>query len=339
MLRTIKQGGLAAARLAGLFKVASGSTFRNSRVFVLGYHGVSLKDEHEWDPSLYVSPATMRRRLEIIRRNNCTVLSLSDAISQLHAGTLPPRAVVLTFDDGTSDFYSIVWPMLQEFGYPGTVYLTTYYVENPYPVAPGIYSYLLWKAGKVKFDAKPILGEDVTFDLADPASRTAAAKKILAFTRAEKMEAADRHRLCSELARSLGVNYQEILDKRILHLMTPDEVRQVSRAGASVEMHMHRHGTPSVREKYVRNLEENRRFISDLTVSPPTHFCYPCGVYNQESVSWLRDLGIASATTCEPGFMSTNTDTLTIPRLIDSSTISELAFEGWIVGIGALMTV
>ena len=340
MLRTIKQGGLAAARFAGLFRVASASSYRNSRVFVIGYHSVSLDDEHEWDPSLYISPKTLRRRLEAIRLNNCTVLSLDDAISRVNEGNLPERAVVLTFDDGTSDFHGIVWPMLQEFGYPATVYLTTYYCENRYPVTPGIWSYLLWKARRNnKVNLQPIVGEDARFDLARSSDRAAAVKKIIDFARSRNQDAQQRDVLSAELASLLGVDYQQIRKQRLLELMTPDEVRQVSNEGASVQMHMHRHATPPERERYLNNLEENRRFISNLTVAPPTHFCYPCGVYNQESVSWLRALGVASATTCEPGFMSTNTDKLVIPRLIDSSTISELAFESWIVGIGALMTV
>jgi len=338
MLRTIKQGGLAAARMAGLFKVASASSYRNSRVFIIGYHSVALLDEHIWDPALYISSATLRRRFEIIRRSNCTVLSLDDAISRLNQGSLPPRTVVLTFDDGTCDFHSIVWPMLQEFGFPATVYLTTFYVENPYPVVPGIFSYLLWKAGNVKFNARSILGQDVTFDITDQATRHAAWQQITAFTRAHNLDPQQKHVLAAELARLIGVDYQQLCHQRLLHLMTPDEVRHVARAGASVQMHMHRHITPPQRDVYLENLEANRRFITGLTGSSPTHFCYPSGAYTQQSVGWLRELGIASATTCEPGLMSATTDALLIPRLIDTSFISDLAFESWLVGIGPLMT-
>ena len=49
-------------------------------------------------------------------------------------------------------------------------------------------------------------------------------------------------------------------------------------------------------------------------------------------------LGIQSATTCDLGLCSAKTDHLLIPRLIDSSYISDTGFESWLVGVGALLS-
>ena len=337
MLGSLKQAGLAVARRGGLFGVASSSTYRNSRVLVLGYHGVSLKDEHKWDPSLYMSAQALRQRLEVIKQNDCTVLGLEEAISRLAEGNLPRRTVVLTFDDGSSDFHSIVWPMLQEFGYPATVYLTTYYVEHPYPSTPGIWSYMLWKAGNVKVNARPILGEDIIFDLCDKAGRATAFERIRSVAQSQNVDAGQRDALSRELAVLLGLDYQQLYEQRILQLMRPGEVQAVARAGASVQMHMHIHISPATREAYISNPEENRRRIANLTQSTPHHFCYPSGAYDRNRVNWLREYGVASATTCDPGLTSSQTDKLLIPRLIDNSLVSEVVFESWIVGLGAVV--
>jgi peptidoglycan/xylan/chitin deacetylase (PgdA/CDA1 family) len=337
MLRGLKQAGLVTAQRYGLFKVVSSSRFRNSKVLILGYHGVSLKDEHQWNPFAYVSPQTLRQRLEIIKRNKCTVLSLEEAIQHLKHGHLPERSVVLTFDDGTHDFYSIVLPMLQEFGYPATVYLTTYYVENPFPSTPGIWSYLLWKARNVKVNARKLLDSDVTFDLSSDAGRATAVQQIRSRALSQNLDARGREALSQRLAQLLGIDYQQVLDEKVLQLMRPSEIQAVARAGASVQMHMHVHVTPSECRAYIDNLEENRRFIVNLTRSTPHHFCYPGGVYDQQSVRWLRDHGIESATTCNPGLTTVKTDRLQIPRLMDCSAISEMVFESWIVGLGPLI--
>ena len=63
VLRTLKEAGLSAGRSCGLFKLASSSRFRNSRLLVLGYHGISLEDEHQWNPSTFLSPEVFRRRM------------------------------------------------------------------------------------------------------------------------------------------------------------------------------------------------------------------------------------------------------------------------------------
>ena len=93
-----------------------------------------------------------------------------------------------------------------------------------------------------------------------------------------------------------------------------------------------------MREAFIDNLDTNRVLIEKMTGRDPHHFCYPSGYYNRESVRWLREYGIESATTCDVGLCSAKTDPLLIPRLIDSSYVSEAGFESWLVGIGALIS-
>ena len=164
MLRIGKSVLFRSSRMAGIERAVGTSSWRRRRVLILGYHGVSLDDEHTWDSSLFMSPSTLRRRFEILREMGCTVLALSDAVSRLNAGTLPEQAVVLTFDDGLYDFLVHVAPLAEEFGYPVTVYLSTYYSAFPSPVFPVMLSYLLWKARgrRLKMNLGEIQEVDVT---------------------------------------------------------------------------------------------------------------------------------------------------------------------------------
>ena len=43
------------------------------------------------------------------------------------------------------DFHRTVHPILREFGFPVTLYLTTYYCLTNKPVFPPALSYILWK--------------------------------------------------------------------------------------------------------------------------------------------------------------------------------------------------
>jgi peptidoglycan/xylan/chitin deacetylase (PgdA/CDA1 family) len=337
-VRSLKQVCLTTGKSCGLFKLASTSGFRNSRVLVLGYHGVSLEDEHLWNPSLYLSADTFRRRMEALKRSRCTVLSLEEGLSRIAAHKLPERSVVLTFDDGTYDFYRIVWPILREFGYPATVlYLTTYYVEHQYASTPYIWSYMLWKANGSRVNAREILGKEVMFNLEDQSGRAEALRQVRSLAVSEKMDANDRNILSEKLAHILGLDFTLICNRRTLQLLSPEEVQELACDGVSAQMHMHLHQSPTTREAYIDNLEANRHFIEKLTGSKPNHFCYLSGRYSQQNVSWLRNYGIESATTCEPGLFSAKTERLLIPRLLDSSNLSDTVFESWLVGIGALM--
>jgi len=107
---------------------------------------VSLQDEHEWNPELFVTPAFLRRRFEILRDTRYVVLPLGEAVGSLRRGTLPPRSVVLTFNDGLHNFFATAVPMLEEFGYPATNYMSSYYCVHQRPVMSLTLPYLLWRA-------------------------------------------------------------------------------------------------------------------------------------------------------------------------------------------------
>jgi len=109
----------------GVSQYLADSAWRRQRLLILCYHGVSLADEHEWNPALYISPLTLARRLDALDRLGCTVLPLSEAVARLYDHNLPNRAVVLTFDDGYFDFKEKALPLLTERKYPATVYVTT----------------------------------------------------------------------------------------------------------------------------------------------------------------------------------------------------------------------
>jgi hypothetical protein len=273
-----------------------------------------------------------------LERNRCTVLSLDNALACIATGKLPERAVVLTFDDGSYDFYKIAWPILKEFRYPATLYLTTYYVDHPYPVPPGIWGYLLWKARGSVVNAHELFGQDIILNLKDELGRTAALRQVCSFAKSEKLSGLQKNLLSAKLAQIVGVDFGALCSSRILHAVNAEEVRELAGEGVSVQMHTHHHSNPGERENYIQELQLNRERIKQMTGLEPIHFCYPNGVFRRESVNWVRDWGVESATTCHPGLFRAKTDPLLIPRLMVGTAVSEVHFEGWLVGFGALFS-
>jgi peptidoglycan/xylan/chitin deacetylase (PgdA/CDA1 family) len=62
--------------------------------------------------------------MAFLHRVGYKVISLAEAYAGLFEGkTLPPRAVVLTFDDGCVNFSEYAWPVLKKFGFPVSMFL------------------------------------------------------------------------------------------------------------------------------------------------------------------------------------------------------------------------
>src|SRR6185369_5495694 len=78
MIASIKRSSLALSKHIGFSGLLAQSAWRRRRLLVLCYHGISLNDEHLWDPGLSVSPEQFERRLALLRRNRCNVLPLRE---------------------------------------------------------------------------------------------------------------------------------------------------------------------------------------------------------------------------------------------------------------------
>jgi peptidoglycan/xylan/chitin deacetylase (PgdA/CDA1 family) len=338
MLKKLKQATLKSLKLAGALRLVHDSSWRRQQLLILAYHGISLNDEHLWDDTLYVPPNFFRRRLEQIKKSCCTVLPLGEAVARLYAGDLPDRSVALTFDDGTYDFYREAYPIIKEFDFPVTLYLTTFYSRYNRPVFDVICSYLLWKGrGGVALDLGRLIGREEKIELSSAAARASVLSELRGFARQSRLSAEEKDALAASLAAQLGVDYDALLARRMLHLLTPEEVKQVSAGGVDVQLHTHRHQTPLERELFLREIEDNRRCIREMTGFSATHFCYPSGVYHPSFFPWLEETGVVSATTCDPGLATRDSKRLLLPRLIDTCRLSPIEFEGWLTGVAAVL--
>jgi peptidoglycan/xylan/chitin deacetylase (PgdA/CDA1 family) len=97
---------------------------------IVAYHAVSSM----WRSPLTVSERTLTEQLDLFRRRGYIGLTLADAEQRRLEGRLPPRSLVITFDDG---FRSILKakPILDEHGFPATVFVVTSYVDGGRPLS------------------------------------------------------------------------------------------------------------------------------------------------------------------------------------------------------------
>lgn len=101
----------------------------------LSYHDVA--DDRHRD----ASPGAGRYGVEVshlvaqftwLRENGYRPVSLSEIAEARRGGRpLPPKAVLLSFDDGYADFHARVYPVLKLFGYPAVIALVGSWMDAP----------------------------------------------------------------------------------------------------------------------------------------------------------------------------------------------------------------
>jgi peptidoglycan/xylan/chitin deacetylase (PgdA/CDA1 family) len=337
MLRPVKLATLGVLRGSGIFRWVTNSRWRQERLLILCYHGTSLEDEHLWRPELYLQPQKLKQRLESLKKGQFSVLPLGEALQRLRSGTLPPRSVALTFDDGTYDFFRQAYPLLKHYGFPATVYQTTYYSAVKLPIFNLICSYMLWmRRGEVVAESDD-LGLHTPLDLRTESGRSAVLGELMRTS--EHKSGPEKDEIASKLAQVLNIDYERLRAKRILQLMNESELEEISRNGIDVQLHTHRHRTPEDETLFRNEIQENRLAIFKATATEPVHFCYPSGVYHPAFLLWLQKENVVSATTCDVGLADRGSESLLLPRFIDHQNRTQLEFESWIAGMGDLLAV
>lgn len=311
-------------RALGFFWLARHITRRGLRIIC--YHGFALADEYRYRSTLFVEGSFFRTRIEYLRRHGYPILRLSEAIEALDKDQLPPCATVITMDDGWSGVYTVGFPIIKELEIPVTVYVTTYYVENPMPVFTVTLSYLFWRTAEVEVRLPRGLG---LFDLSSQAEQ---AEKV-AQLYGGSLPPVERLEFLKEMAVALDVSFTEIERQRLFRVMDRQQLHALADAGVDIQLHSHRHQWPLYdKQMVVSEIDENRRFLRQIVSQRLEHFCYPSGVYSPHQAEWLAELGVNSATTIEPGLNYSHTSRFALRRLVDGGRVSDIEFAAEMAG-------
>ncbi|WP_196214034.1 polysaccharide deacetylase family protein [Methanolobus vulcani] len=105
------------------------ATFRRNKVAILMYHRVtnlSLLDNDN-----IVLPDVFEKQIQYLVRHY-NVITFNEVVDFVSGKlqNIPRNSVILTFDDGYEDCYSIVYPILKKYNIPCTFFLSTDYIES-----------------------------------------------------------------------------------------------------------------------------------------------------------------------------------------------------------------
>ncbi len=103
-----------------------------SGINILMYHQVGEFAPMKAHRSTYCDYRRFTSQMAYLARFGYTVLSMDEALTCLRGqNPVPPKAVVLTFDDGYENFYTHALPVLQRYGFPAMVYLISGMLGQP----------------------------------------------------------------------------------------------------------------------------------------------------------------------------------------------------------------
>jgi biofilm PGA synthesis lipoprotein PgaB len=95
---------------------------------------VAVLTYHHLDPiesSVTITPERFKSHLIMLKNNGFNVISMEDFIAFLQKKkTVPPNAVVITFDDGYESVYKYAYPVLKSEGMEATVFLIVSYIDD-----------------------------------------------------------------------------------------------------------------------------------------------------------------------------------------------------------------
>ncbi len=316
--------GLKVIQLCGLFRIARLITGHGLRIIC--YHGFSLAEEYKYRRTLFIKENLFRRRMEYLRHEKYPILPLSEAINALSQGLLPPCATVITMDDGWRGVHTLALPIIKKLRIPVTVYVATYYVENPIPVYTVTSSYLFWLTTERRVVLPRGLG---IFDL--PSHAEEAEELVQEFGR--QLTPSDQLEFLRELAQSLKVSFDLIEKQRLFRLMDESQLQELAAAGVDIQLHSHSHRWPlHDRGAVASEIAVNRKFLERVALAPLEHFCYPSGIYGVHQGEWLAALGLKSATTIEPGLNYLDTSPFALRRIVDGGRVSDIEFAAEMTG-------
>ena len=244
------------------------------------------------------SPATFAATVAWLKRH-FHLITLEELLAALNGHRLPPRALLLTFDDGYRDLFLHAFPILRQLKAPATVFVTTDVIDHADALLwMDRLSYALWTTRNETVEC-PGLG---LIRLADETLRRAAYGRIIG--RLKRIDESQRRRELEQLLALLKVTFPSRVAEGVY--LSSEEIRTMSRHEISIGSHTCSHPILSriSGSALRREIVESKALLEAMIERPVTAFAYPNGTpadYTDETIALLREAGFRAAMTTVPG--------------------------------------
>ena len=286
-----------------LFNILFSITKNNFRI--LTYHGIS---------PLALRKEEFEKQLQFISKNfECYWASEIPDLLEKKPG--PQPRIVLTFDDGLKNHVINAMPLLEKYGIKGTFYIPVSLVQN---------HEMLWNH-EVRC-LLMMMGNQELPEVIGPFSEQEDKKVLEVSTYIETLKGLkiDDRQVIQELLRKIGRNkkYQPWMLEEY-QLMNPDDFKNLSpfiEIGSHTLTHPILTTIPDL--QLVKEIQESRDSLAELTGKPVQSFCYPNGAYSEKVVKVVEEHYPIAVSTNE-GFVSRSDRRSTLNRIPAGKNLEE----------------
>ncbi len=281
----------AASRLLDLLERVGGEDPRLLRV--LTYHRIVEPGDGTVYPGVVsTTPRGFEQQLRALV-SRFRVISLAEAVGAIRGrSALPPRALLLTFDDAYRDFAEHAWPLLRSRGLPAVLFVPTGFPGHPERT---FWWDRLHRAFAAARREEPLRSAAGLLPLETPAARERSFRRVR--DRVKELPHREAMELVARVCRALEPSPAEgsVLDW--------DELRALAREGVALCAHTRHHPLldrirpDEVRAEVAGSLADLRREIG--AVAPV--LAYPDGRYAGSTLRTVREAGIEVAFTTHRG--------------------------------------
>lgn len=288
-MNSIKQTIISLAKAAGVFNLAKFSV-RNMPVILMYHRFSKTRFERVMDINYFEQQiGTLKRKFNIA--------SMSELIDCKKKGNqLPANSVIITIDDGYSDFYDIAFPVLKKYQVPAILYATHNFVDGTSWMWPDKIEYIVHTTSKSLYSLNEN-GINIQAIFNSDSDRSQAWNDIADYclTLSEQQ----KNEYINQLSQELDVNIPETAPDQY-RAVSWDNIKEMSVHGIEIGGHTMTH--PKLTQAAETDLDveiaKSRELLQSATQQEINSFAYPNGTrqdFDDNIKQKVREAGYANA--------------------------------------------
>jgi peptidoglycan/xylan/chitin deacetylase (PgdA/CDA1 family) len=262
-------------------------------LMILNYHRIGDAAETRYDPGVFSATAEEFEAQITYIKHHFHIATLQECLAMINGGGPPGASVLITFDDGYIDNYTLAFPVLRSHGMQAVFFLATAFVGTGHLPWWDTIAYIV-KQSRTKL-IRLYYPEPATFDLEyDGVSRVTT--QILRLYKQSSMK--DHEHFCAELEAACETSRPQGDLERCF--MNWEEAREMQRAGMAFGSHTHTHQilTTLAAKQQQEEFGLSREILEHELGTPVDVLAYPFGArhaFSADSIHGLKNAGYRAA--------------------------------------------